>query len=92
MSQTNNNVLLNGLKGKDREAAEQAIKRAASFIAMLRPVIEKELSREEEPDFDSPSWAYKEAFNLGYKKGLTKILKYAILKPSKENHLRKENR
>lgn len=92
MAQTKINPLLNGLTGKDRETAEQAIQRASDFIAMVRPVIENELVRDEEPNFDCPSWAYKEAFFLGYKKGLTKLLKYAILKPSKENHLRKENR
>ena len=86
------NPLLNGLKGKDREKAEEAILRAKDFIALLTPALDKELDRNEEPDFDCPSWAYKEAFYLGYKKGLTKILKYAILKPSKENHFRKENR
>lgn len=92
MVQTKINPLLNGLTGKERENAEQAIQRAGDFIAMVRPLLEKELERDEEPDFDCPSWSYKEAFYLGYKKGLTKLLKYAILKPSKENHFRKENR
>lgn len=86
MTKVNMNPLLNGLTGKDRESAEEAIRRANDFIAMVRPALEKELEREEEPDFDCPSWAYKEAYFLGYKKGLTKLLKYAILKPSKENH------
>jgi len=86
MVQTKINPLLNGLVGKERTSAEEAILRAKDFINLLRPVIEKELLREEEPDFDCPSWSYKEAFYLGYKKGLTKILKYAILKTSKENH------
>lgn len=92
MVQTKINPLLNGLVGKDRTNAEEAILRAKDFIALVRPVIQRELDREEEPDFNCPSWAYKQAFALGYKKGLTKLLKYAILKPSKENHLRKENR
>ena len=90
--ETKINPLLNGLKGEDRKKAEEAILRASDFITLLKPALDKELDRNEEPDFDCPSWAYKEAFYLGYKKGLTKILKYAILKPSKENHFRKENR
>ena len=48
------------------------------------PRIEEELKQESDPDFDSPSWAYKQAYQLGYKRGLTKLLKYAILLPSKE--------
>ena len=86
MVQTKINPLLNGLVGKERQSAEEAIVRAKDFINLVRPVLQRELDREEEPDFDCPSWAYKEAFHLGYKKGLTKLLKYAILKPSKENH------
>ena len=30
-------------------------------------------------DFDSPSWAYKQAFKLGIKKGLTSLKKYVII-------------
>ena len=78
------NILLNGLKGKERQDMEDVIRRASAFLTVVSKRIEEELKQETDPDFDSPSWAYKQAFQLGYKKGLTKLLKYAILNPSKE--------
>lgn len=78
------NILLNGLKGKERQDMEDVIRRASAFLTVVSKRIEEELKQETDPDFDSPSWAYKQAFQLGYKKGLTKLLKYAILTPSKE--------
>ena len=82
MSSTN--ILLNGLKGKERQDMEDVIRRASAFLKVVSKRIEDELKQETDPDFDSPSWAYKQAYQLGYKKGLTKLLKYAILTPSKE--------
>jgi len=78
------NILLNGLKGKERQDMENAIRMASAFLKVVSKRIEDELNQETDPDFDSPSWAYKQAYQLGYKKGLTKLLKYAILTPSKE--------
>lgn len=77
-------ILLNGLTGKDRTDMEDAIRRASVFIKAVKEKIDKELSTDTDPDFDSPSWAYKQAYQLGYRKGLTKLLKYAILTSSKE--------
>lgn len=81
---SNSNVLLNGLKGQERKDVEDAIRRASTFLSLVSKRIEDELKQETDPDFDSPSWAYKQAYQLGYKRGLTKLLKYAILLPSKE--------
>ena len=78
------NILLNGLKGKERQDMEDIIRRASAFLSIVSKRIEDELKQDTDPDFDSPSWAYKQAYQLGYKKGLTKLLKYAILTPSKE--------
>lgn len=78
------NILLNGLKGEERQRMETSIRRASSFIKEVSKRIEEELKQEEDPDFNSPAWAYKQAYKLGYKKGLTKLLKYATLLPSKE--------
>ena len=80
----NTNILLNGLKGQERKDVEDAIRRASTFLSLVSKRIEEELKQESDPDFDSPSWAYKQAYQLGYKRGLTKLLKYAILLPSKE--------
>lgn len=80
----NTNILLNGLKGEARKEMEDVIRRASPFLKAVSQRIEEELKQESDPDFDSPSWAYKQAYQLGYKRGLTKLLKYAILLPSKE--------
>ena len=81
---SNTNILLNGLKGEDRKKMEDAIHLASTYLSVVRKRIEEELGQETDPDFDSPSWAYKQAYQLGYRRGLTKLLKYAILNPSKE--------
>lgn len=81
---SNSNILLNGLQGQERKDVEDAIRRASTFLSLVSKRIEDELKQESDPDFDSPSWAYKQAYQLGYKRGLTKLLKYAILLPSKE--------
>lgn len=81
---TATNILLNGLKGKERQDMIDAIQRASTYLSVVRKRIEEELGQETDPDFDSPSWAYKQAYQLGYRRGLTKLLKYAILNPSKE--------
>lgn len=80
-------LLVNGLKGEERDKALQAIKRARGFLRLLEASLQEELSRVEnkevtETDFDCPSWALKQAYFVGYKKGLTKVLEYAKIKQS----------
>lgn len=72
-------LLLNGLKGNERQQMLNQIAASQPLLKRLEELLKKELESESEPDFDNPSWAYKEAFNIGYKKGLTKVLKYVII-------------
>ena len=74
-----NALLLNGLKGKEREDMLNQITASQPLLKRLEELLTKELKSETEPDFDNPSWAYKQAFNIGYKKGLTRVLKYVII-------------
>lgn len=74
-----NCLLLNGLKGAERELMQNQITASQPLLKRLEEMLTKELKSETEPDFDNPSWAYKEAFNIGYKKGLTRVLKYVII-------------
>lgn len=81
------NLLVNGLVGDEREKALQDIKRAKSFLKRLETALQEELSKTEsrqttEEDFDCPSWALKQAYFQGYKRGLTKVLEYAKIKQS----------
>lgn len=39
----------------------------------------KHLDIVDDDDFDNPSWALKQAYKVGYKKGLTKLLEYGII-------------
>lgn len=72
-------LLLNGLKGNERQQMLNQITASQPLLKRLEELLKKELESDTEPDFDNPSWAYKEAFNIGYKKGLTKVLKYVII-------------
>lgn len=74
--------LLVGLKGNDRDIMINQLLASQMLLKRMREVIEKEinsLDSESSQDFDSPSWAYKQAFRLGQKKGLTNLLKYVII-------------
>lgn len=81
------NILLNGLEGEERDKALNDIKRAKGFLNRVSNAIDNELSKianeqVSESDFDCPSWALKQSFRLGYKKGLTKLKEYAKIKVS----------
>lgn len=86
MQQTNNKqatcLLLQGLKGADREDMLNRIKASAPVLKRLEEVIDKELKKlsEDSPDFEKSSWAYEQAYKLGLQKGLTTFKKYVIIK------------
>jgi hypothetical protein len=48
------------------------------LIDMLKEEI-KDLDIINDEDFDNPSWALKQAYKVGYKKGLTRLIEYGIL-------------
>ena len=74
-----NCLLLNGLKGNERQIMINQITASQPLLKRLEELLKKELESESEPDFNNPSWAYQQAFDLGYKKGLTRVLKYVII-------------
>lgn len=74
--------LLVGLKGNERDTMINQLLASQLLLKRMKEVIEKEINSlddESTQDFDSPSWAYKQAFKLGVKKGLTNLLKYVII-------------
>ncbi|MBQ1574315.1 MAG: hypothetical protein IIZ78_24595 [Clostridiales bacterium] len=73
--------LLSGLKGPDRDLMITQLLSSEILLKRLVECIDKEIEAVENgtPDFESPSWAYKQAYNLGLKKGLTLLKKYAII-------------
>ena len=53
------------------------------LIEMLQEDLDK-VDFVADEDFDNPSWALKQAFKVGYKKGLTRLLEYGIIDAVKE--------
>lgn len=75
-----NGLILNGLKGEERKRMEMAVGNAAAVFKRISELIEQELKEDDIPSFDNPNWACAMAFKEGYRKGLTKILKYVIIR------------
>jgi hypothetical protein len=58
------------------------IDNAQPVFQKLIEMLEEDLSKVDfvaDEDFDNPSWALKQAFKVGYKKGLTRLLEYGII-------------
>lgn len=73
--------VLAGLKGNDREIMKAQLVASGPLLRRLEELIKKEIDAldTKDPDFNSPSWAYEQAFKLGLKKGLTSLSKYVII-------------
>lgn len=62
------------LKGaKDKEARKERIKGHALAFEDLTEVLEG-LLKETAPDYDSPSWAYKQADQNGYNQAIRSVI------------------
>lgn len=69
-------LLTNGMSEEDTQKVIRLIKGSKALLILIEEKITKELAKDMNTDFDTPSWAYKNAYELGYRKGLTKILEY----------------
>lgn len=61
---------------------ESMIKIAQPVFKKLIEILQEDLEKVDfvsDEDFDNPSWALKQAFKVGYKKGLTRLLEYGII-------------
>lgn len=70
--------ILSGLKGSERDLMVTQLLASEPLLKRVEEVIEKEIKGLDSisyEDFDSPSWAYKQAYKLGLQEGLRKILK-----------------
>lgn len=59
---------------------------AQPVFQKLIEMLQEDLDRVDfvaDEDFDNPSWALKQAFKVGYKKGLTRLLEYGIIDSEK---------
>lgn len=70
--------VLAGLKGPERDLMVTQLLASEPLLKRLQELIDKEIKDLGDiayEDFDSPSWAYKQAFVLGVKQGLKKLRK-----------------
>lgn len=68
---------LGTLKGDERENFKLSILSSKIVLDKLHEIVYnmyKDRSREQISDYDSPSWAYKQAHTNGYLEALSKIL------------------
>lgn len=71
----------------EKEDYDRMIKLAQPVFNKLVEILQEDLDRVDfvaDEDFDNPSWALKQAFKVGYKKGLTRLLEYGIIDAVKE--------
>jgi len=71
----------------EKEDYERMIRLAQPVFQKLIEILKEDLDKVDfvaDEDFDNPSWALKQAFKVGYKKGLTRLLEYGIIDAVKE--------
>lgn len=59
------------------------IRDAQPLLIKLKECIEEDMNKLDivhDEDFDNPSWALKQAYKQGLKKGLTKLSEYVIIR------------
>ena len=81
------NKVLCRVEQAEKEDYDRMIKLAQPVFQKLIEILQEDLDRVDfvaDEDFDNPSWALKQAFKVGYKKGLTRLLEYGIIDAVKE--------
>lgn len=70
--------ILAGLKGAERDLMVTQLLASEILLKRIEQVIENEIKSLDNisyEEFDSPSWAYKQAYKLGLQEGLRKLIK-----------------
>lgn len=81
------NKVLCKVSQAEKEDYERMIRLAQPVFQKLIEILKEDLDKVDfiaDEDFDNPSWALKQAFKVGYKKGLTRLLEYGIIDAVKE--------
>ena len=76
------NKILCRVEQAEKDDYKRMIDLAQPVFKKLIEILEDDLSKVDfvaDEDFDNPSWALKQAFKVGYKKGLTRLLEYGII-------------
>lgn len=81
------NKVLCKVSQAEKKDYERMIRLAQPVFQKLIEILKEDLDKVDfvaDEDFDNPSWALKQAFKVGYKKGLTRLLEYGIIDAVKE--------
>lgn len=81
------NKVLCRVEQAEKENYKRLIDNAQPVFQKLIEMLQEDLDKVDfvaDEDFDNPSWALKQAFKVGYKKGLTRLLEYGIIDSVKE--------
>lgn len=76
------NKVLCRIDQAEKKHYQDMINIAQPVFKKLIEILEEDIDKVDfvaDEDFDNPSWALKQAFKIGYKKGLTRLLEYGII-------------
>lgn len=76
------NKLLCRVEPERKKEFEKLLRDAKPLLETLQGMLDKEFEKLEviqDEDFDNPSWALKQAYKQGIKKGLTILRDYGII-------------
>ena len=82
-----NKVLCKIVTEEDKKKIRQQIEACQPLLRLIYQCCVEDYEKTdkvEDEDFDNPSWALKQAYKVGLKKGLTKLMDYVIINIKQE--------
>jgi hypothetical protein len=76
------NKVLCRVSVEEKESFKKMLRDSQPLLKKIQELVEEDINKldiVDDDDFDNPSWALKQAYKVGYKRGLTKLLEYGIL-------------
>lgn len=76
------NKVLCRVSTEEKESFKKMLRDSQPLLKKIQELVEEDINKldiVDDDDFDNPSWALKQAYKVGYKRGLTKLLEYGIL-------------
>jgi hypothetical protein len=76
------NKVLCRVNAEEKESFKRMLRDSQPLLQKIVELVNEDISKldiVDDDDFDNPSWALKQAYKVGYKRGLTKLLEYGIL-------------
>lgn len=76
------NKVLCRVPAEEKESFKKMLRDSQPLLQKIMELVEEDINKLDiidDDDFDNPSWALKQAYKVGYKRGLTKLSEYGIL-------------